>query len=219
MVTDENDALVTLQHKTSLAWGHFWKLKERLRSRETLMKSRLALLLLAVMPELLWAAETWTLSRKLFRAIRFVYGTIVQQMEGRRRLGERRLDWHWRTFRGGMMRAVAMGSSASGQNGDLESMELCWLRRTHPDFKPNASWKHWISHGGGTTEGAGGATVNFTDDMESSEAREPHFDDHWNKSGLEWKTLMKDSPRFDSGLKEFTKLRNMRSDERRSEQT
>ena len=26
------------------------------------------------------------------------------------------------------------------QNGDLETMELCWPRRTHSDFKPNATW-------------------------------------------------------------------------------
>ena len=94
MITSEDEALVTLQHRTALACGQFWKLKEQLRSRDTSMKSRLALLHVAVMLVLLWAAETWTPSVELFWAIRFVYGTTVQRMEGRRRRpGERWLEW------------------------------------------------------------------------------------------------------------------------------
>ena len=37
------------------------------------------------------------------------------------------------------MRDGAMRFPPSGQNGDFEKMELCWSRRTHPDFKPNAT--------------------------------------------------------------------------------
>ena len=48
MVTSEDGALVTLQHRTTLAWGQFWNLKDQLRSRESSMKSRVALLHLAV---------------------------------------------------------------------------------------------------------------------------------------------------------------------------
>ena len=47
MVTSEDNALVTLQHRTTLAWGQFWNLKDQLQS---LMKPRLALFHLAVIP-------------------------------------------------------------------------------------------------------------------------------------------------------------------------
>ena len=43
MIPSEDDALVSLQHRTALAWGQSWKLKEQLRSRDTSTKSRLAL--------------------------------------------------------------------------------------------------------------------------------------------------------------------------------
>ena len=57
MINTEDDALMTLQHRTASAWRQFWNLKDQLRSRDTAMKSRLALLHLAVVPILLWAAE------------------------------------------------------------------------------------------------------------------------------------------------------------------
>ena len=44
-----------------LAWRQFWNLKDQLRSRDTAMKSRLALLHLAVTPVLFWAADLDTL--------------------------------------------------------------------------------------------------------------------------------------------------------------
>ena len=82
VVTSDDHASVTLQHRTTSAWSQLWNLKDQLRSRDSTMKSRLVPLHLAVMPVLLWAAETWTLSTQRYRAIRFVYGTMVQRMEG-----------------------------------------------------------------------------------------------------------------------------------------
>ena len=40
---------------------------------------------------------------------------------------------------------------------------------------------------------------------------EQHFDDYWNKFGLEWKTVAKGRPRFDAGLKEFTNIHEAQS--------
>ena len=96
------------------------------------MKSRLALLHLAVVPMLLWAAETWTPSVELYWVIRFVYGTLVQRKEGRRRRpGERWLDWQLRTFIGDIPRAAAVGFPGADKNGEL-SERLQLRRYRHP---------------------------------------------------------------------------------------
>ena len=50
VVTSEDDAPVTLQHRTTLAWVQLWNPKDQLRSRDSTMKSRLALLHPAVIP-------------------------------------------------------------------------------------------------------------------------------------------------------------------------
>ena len=73
MINSKDDPPLTLQHRA--ARRQFWNLKDQLQARDTAMKSRLAV------PVLVWAAETWTPSVKLYRAIRFVYGTMVQRME------------------------------------------------------------------------------------------------------------------------------------------
>ena len=39
MFTSEDVALVTLQHRTALAWGQFWNLMDHLRSRDSSMDS------------------------------------------------------------------------------------------------------------------------------------------------------------------------------------
>ena len=42
MLTSEDVALVTLQHRTALAWGQFGNLMDHLRSRDSSMDARLA---------------------------------------------------------------------------------------------------------------------------------------------------------------------------------
>ena len=96
MIETEDDPTMTLQHRAAVALCQLWNLKDQLRARDTTMKSRLAVLHLVVIP-----AE---------RAIRFVFGTLVQRMEEkRRRPGERWPEWHLRTFWGALARAEAMG--------------------------------------------------------------------------------------------------------------
>ena len=109
-INSEDDPLLTLQHRATLAWRHFWNLKDQLRARDATMKSRLALLHLAVILVLLLAAETWTPSVKIVHYNEILCITMVQRMEGeRRRPGKRWLKWHLRTFRGALARAEAIG--------------------------------------------------------------------------------------------------------------
>ena len=114
------------------------------------------------------------------------------------------------------MRAEALAFSTNRQNGDLETMELCWPCRTHRDFKPHAettlgnAGSHMV---GGTTKGAGGATDSFADDVESSDAGNNTSMISGSKVSLKRKRWRRTAPRFDAGLKEFTKLHKAQSRE------
>ena len=184
MINSEDDPLLTLQHRAALAWRQCWNLKDELRARDTAMKSRLALLHLAVIPVLLWAAGTWTPSVKLYRAIRCVYGTLVQRMEGRRAKAR------------GTMAQVALeniqvspsacrgnGVSESRQNGASEAMELRRSRCSHLDITSDATlafWKCAISLGGETIKDDGVATNTSIDDRVPKGAGNNTFDDYRN---------------------------------------
>ena len=154
-VTSEDDALVTLQHRTTKARGQFWNLKDQIRSRDSSMKSRLALLHLTVIPILLWAAETWTSSVRLYWAIR--HGICTSNPMLHHHLGVRDPTWWWDNKR----RWTGNG----------------------PFHRGHEIQRHW----------------------------EQRFDDYWTKTGLEWKTVATDRPKFDAGLKELSKIHEAQS--------
>ena len=138
------------------------------------MKSRFfSLHHLAVMPVLLWEPETWTPSVKLYRASRFVYGSMTQRMEGRRRRSDERwLEWHLRTFRGGLARAEAM-RFPRGDRMVIAKRSKYAGHNAHPENHIRRyinSWGFAISLGGGTTKDAGGTTGTFTDGLELNAA-------------------------------------------------
>ena len=45
----------------------------------------------------------------------------------------------------------------------------------------------------------------------TSATLEQHCDEYWTEGGLEWKTVAKDRPNFDAGLREFIKIHEAQS--------
>ena len=72
-------------------------------------------------------------------------------------------------------------------------------------------WKCTFSPGGETTRDDGEATDTSIDGPGTQRRWEQHFDDYWNNFGPEWKTVAKDRPKLDAGLKEFTKIHEAQS--------
>ena len=96
------------------------------------------------------------------------------------------------------------------QNADLETMELCWSRRTHPDFKTKryiTSWKRGISYGGGTIKDAGRGQQTISPTTWIPAALGTAFSATVGPivalNGRRWR---RDRPMFDASLKEFTTL-------------
>ena len=93
---------------------------------------------------------------------------MVQRMEGRRRL-----EWHLRTFRGGLARAEAAGFPRADNMVIAKRWNhaghVARIRTVDPMLHPTF-WECVTSHCGGITHDDEGTIEFFTDDLGSNDA-------------------------------------------------
>ena len=204
MITSEDDALVTLQHRTALAWGQFWNLFDEITNGNTPPGVHV---------------DTPLGCCDFGPFCETVPDTQIRERHHGPTCGREttkaRERWHLRTFRGGLARAEAMGFPRAEKMVVAKRWNFAGhvarIRTSNQTL--HSFWKCAISPGGGTTEDDG-ATDNFTDNLEASDAGNITLMVYGSKSGFEWKTVAKDRPRFGASVMEFTKL--MRRNHERS---
>ena len=191
------------KRRAALSWRQFWNLKDN-SERDTTMNSRLAFLHLAVIPVLQGCRDLDTLMEIV---------QVNRMCGNRRRPGERWLERHLRKFRRARARADAMGLPRADKMVTQKRWSCAghvariWTSIQTIDWllgKRDITWwrdnkRRW--RGSRHFHRRPGTQRRWTQ----------HFDGCWHNFGLDWKTVSKDRPTFDAGMKEFTKIHEAQS--------